>query len=139
MSVISTREGSKLNLTVSSRTNTIALGDSIVGHIMAGQRLSITSAGAFATNQAIKSLSYARAKLMLRGLNMVYYSCFEDRRGTRDGKMITLVRFEVLFVTIEGRVREVPEMREDDNGRWSGVRDVPVVGPEVLPEADGSV
>lgn len=93
----------ELTLTVSSTTNTIELGDSIYHKTIAGMRLSMTCAGAYATNQCNKALAYARSKLLQQGITIVWYSYFEDVPGRNDGKKISLLRTEIRLVS-DGKV-----------------------------------
>lgn len=105
MSYIESRQNDEsINLTVSSKTNTIMLGDSIYGNIIRGDRIHLTSAGAYATSQAVKSLAYARNRLASQGIDIAWYSQFETVVGKKDGREIVLVHTEIIFIDEEGKV-----------------------------------
>lgn len=107
MTSIKTKDRDGINLTVSSRTNTIQLGDSIYSNVNNGIKIYLTSAGAYATNQTVKALAYARGKLLQKGTNIVWYSHFEEVVGKKDNEQITIMHTVILKVDEEGKLNGI--------------------------------
>ena len=78
-------------LLVSSTTNTIKLADSIVRSVMDGDYPSMIAMGKDAMNQMTKALARARSSLATRGIDLIWYSYFEDQAGKTDGATLSAI------------------------------------------------
>lgn len=82
--------------TVSRRTNVITLGDSVYHTIVENDTPVITSVGPDSIGQMTKALARARTKLLARGIEIVWFSYFEDGVGRNDNKPITLIKTKII-------------------------------------------